>query len=341
MLSSEHHSAVTPGAPATMLAVCHPAYGGPDVLRIDRVATPRPADHEVLVRVHAASVCKGDVHMLTGLPWLVRLGIGLRRPRRGLLGQDLAGRIEAVGRQVTGLRPGDAVFGQVTCGAFAEYVAVAADRLAPMPSSLDFEEAAAVPDSGLTALQGLRDVGRLRAGQSVLINGASGGVGTFAVQIAKALGAEVTAVCSTRHVELAQNLGADRVIDYTRQDFVADGLRHDVALDLAGNRSLADWRRVLKREGALVSCSGAPGGDVLGPLPWMARVVLAGTVGGRTMRPLLMRVGTPDLIVLKDMIESGRVRPVIERRHPLADTIEAMRQVMAGHARGKTVIRIA
>ena len=211
------------------------------------------------MRVHAAAVCKGDIHLLTGKPYIIRLFFGLRRPRKSIAGQDVAGRVEAVGRNVSGFRPGDAVYGQVGGGTFAEYVLASPDRLAPMPENLTFAEAAAVPDSATTALQGLRDVGGLEAGQRVLVNGASGGVGTFAVQIAKAMGAYVTAVCSTRHVAKVSSIGADEVVDYTQEDFTEGTQPHDVLLDMVGNRLLSDCRRVLAKKGVFVSSAGGSG----------------------------------------------------------------------------------
>jgi len=249
----------------TMRALVQPEYGSADVLRLEEVETPEIGDEEVLVRVHAASVSKGDVHLVTGKPYVVRLMFGLRRPKYRVAGQNVAGTVEAVGRSVTTLRPGDEVYGQVTCG-FAEYVRARADQLAPKPARLTFEEAAAMPDSGMTALQALRDAGGLQVGQRVLINGASGGVGSFAVQIAKAMGAEVTAVCSTRHVDRVLSLGADEVIDYTKEDFARRTGHFDVMLDLVGNRSLAECKGVLKERGTFVSCAGSPEGMWLGPI---------------------------------------------------------------------------
>lgn len=325
----------------TMKAIVQPEYGSADVLRLEVVDRPAVGDDDVLVRVHAASVCKGDVHLLTGKPYLLRLVFGLRRPKSRLFGQGVAGRVEAVGGNVTTLRPGDEVFGtDVNLGAFAEYVCAPQDVFAPKPANLSFEQAAAVPDSALTALQGLRDIGGLEPGQRVLINGASGGVGTFAVQIAKSMGAHVTAVCSTRHVDKVRSIGADEVVDYSREDFAERGQRHDVMLDLVGNRSLADCKRVLNPGGVFVSCAGEPAGNWIGPLVWLLKVVLAGVFASQKMAPFVMKPNRDDLMVLKNLAEAGKLAPVIERRYPLADAADAVRHVAEGHAQGKTVISV-
>jgi NADPH:quinone reductase-like Zn-dependent oxidoreductase len=322
----------------TMKAIVQPAYGSAEVLRFEEVERPAPGDGEVRVRVHAASVSKGDVHLLTGTPYLLRLMFGLFRPKRRIAGQDMAGTVEAVGPHVTTLKPGDEVYGEVPGGAFAEYVCAPADLFAPKPANLTFEQAAAVPISGMTALQGLRDVGQLKPGQKVLINGASGGVGTFAVQIAKALGAEVTAVCSTRHVDKVRSLGADRVIDYTREDFARGPERYHVMLDMVGNRSLADCRAVLEPRGVFVSSAGSPGGNWIGPIVWMLKVMLAGMSGSQKMTSLMSLPRREDLLFLRSLIEAGKVTPVIERRYALRETAAAMAHVAEGHSQGKTVI---
>ncbi len=322
----------------TMNAIVQPEYGSTAVLRFEEVERPTLGDGEVLVRVHAASVCKGDVHLLTGTPYLLRLMFGLLRPKRRIAGQEMAGTVEAVGPNVTALKPGDEVYGQMPGGAFAEYVCAPANMFAPKPANLTFEQAAAVPISGMTALQGLRDVGQLKPGQKVLINGASGGVGTFAVQVAKALGAEVTAVCSTRHVDKVRSLGADRVIDYTREDFARGPERYDVMLDLVGNRSLADCRAVLAPEGIFVSSAGSPGGNWIGPIVWMLKVMLAGMFGRQKMAVLMSMPKQQDLLFLRSLIEAGKVTPVIERRYALRETAAAVGHVAEGHSQGKTVI---
>ncbi|MFY0579985.1 NAD(P)-dependent alcohol dehydrogenase [Cystobacter fuscus] len=324
----------------TMNAIIQPAYGSVEVLRFEEVERPVLGDGEVRVRVHAAAVCQGDVHLLTGTPYLVRLVFGLLRPKRRIAGQEVAGTVEEVGPRVTVLKPGDEVYGQVPGGAFAEYVCAPADLFAPKPANLTFEQAAAVPISGVTALQGLRDVGQLKPGQKVLINGASGGVGTFAVQIAKALGAQVTAVCSTRHVDKVRSLGADRVIDYTREDFTRGPVRYDVMLDLVGNRPATACRAVLEPKGVFVSSAGSPGGNWIGPVVWMLGVMLAGMFGGQKMTSLMAMPRREDLLVLRSLIEAGKVTPVIERRYALRETAAALSHVAEGHAQGKTVILV-
>lgn len=323
---------------ATMTAIVAPRYGAGEVLRTETVPRPVVRAGEVLVRMRAAAVCSGDVHLLTGKPYAIRLGFGLRRPKDPVIGHDFAGDVVKIGSGVDEFTTGDAVFGAVDAGAFAEYVRVPVERLARVPAGLSMAEAAALPDAGMTALQGLRDVGGLRAGQAVLINGASGGVGTTAVQVAKALGAEVTAVCSTRHVEVVRSLGADRVIDYTTADFTREPGRYDVLLDLVGNRPLTACRRVLAPKGVFVSSAGAPGGDWVGPLVWVAKVVLTGLVVSQTMRPLLMRPRRADLEFLAGLAAEGKLRPVIEHRHPLVAAAAAVGHVAEGHAQGKTVI---
>jgi NADPH:quinone reductase-like Zn-dependent oxidoreductase len=325
----------------TMKAIIQPAYGASDVLRLAVVTKPRVGNNDVLVRVRAASVCKGDVHILTGKPYIMRPIFGLFRPRSHGFGQDIAGRIEEVGKNVTSFRPGDDIYGKVPLGArggFAEYVCAPAKNFALKPANLSYEQAAAVPDSALTALQALRDVGDLYPGQTVLINGASGGVGTFAVQIAKAIGATVTAVCSTRHLEMVRAIGADHVIDYTKDDFARIGRQYDVMLDLAGNRSLSDCQRVLKPTGIFVSCSGSPGGNWVGPIVWLLKVLLKGTFARQKMTPFIAKPNRDDLAILTTLIEAGKVMPVIERRYSLHQVAEALAHVMEGHAQGKTVI---
>ena len=325
----------------SMHAINKMAYGSPNILKHAIVDKPVPADDEVLVHIRAASICKGDVHILTGKPYLLRLmGFGLLRPKHAIPGQNIAGCVEAVGKDITSLKPGDAVYGEVPHGAFAEYVCTTADKLAPKPNNLSFEQAAAVPDSGLTALQALRDIGRLQPGQNALINGASGVVGTFAVQIAKALGATITAVCSTRHVDMLRSIGADRVVDYTREDFAQLDQRYDLLLDLVGNRSLADCKRILKPHGVFVSSAGSPGGHWIGPIVWMLKVMLVGAFSSQKMKPFIMEPKQRDLMFLQQLIEAGAVTPVIERQYALAQTAEAVAHIAEGHAHGKTVLAI-
>lgn len=324
----------------TMHAVLHPRYGTPDVLALAEVARPVPGDDDVLVRVHAAGVSVGDHHVVTGKPYLIRLMPfgGVPRPRNRVPGMALAGRVETVGAKVTTLQVGDEVFGEATCGAFAEYAVVPARLLAPKPSNLSFEEAAATP-WGVTALQALRDAGDLRAGQRVLINGASGGVGTWAVQIAKALGAEVTAVCSTRNIEMVRGLGADVVIDYTQVDFAAGAARFDVVMDTVGNRSVSDCKRVLAPEGVYVTCAG--GGSAVRWLARMAMVRLASLLSSKRLITFAVSPSRDDLLALTALVEAGKAKPVIERRHPLDEIAEALRHVGEGRARGQTVVWIA
>lgn len=323
----------------SMTAVVVDRYGPPDVLRVETLATPTVGDDTVLVRVRAATLCKGDVHLLTGRPHALRLaGYGLRRPVHRVPGQSLAGRVCAVGRNVTTLRVGQEVFGLAHGGAFAEFAVVPADHLVPIPTDRTAEQAAALPLSGLTALQALRNAGRLQTGQRALINGASGGVGTLAVQIAKALGAEVTAVCSGRNVATIAALGADRVVDYEREDVTRCTLAHDVILDLVGNRPPSDWVPLMTREGVFVSGSAGPCGDWVGPLVWMAKVMAVGALSHRRMTPFLMQPTRPDLLALGSLLERGQVLPVIDRRFSLPQTADGYRHLMEGHAQGISVI---
>jgi 2-desacetyl-2-hydroxyethyl bacteriochlorophyllide A dehydrogenase len=325
----------------TMQAIVHRQYGTPDVLALEELERPVPGEEDVLVRVHAAGVSVGDHHIITGKPYLIRLSPfgGLPRPRNRVPGSAMAGRVEAVGAKVTTFRPGDEVFGEAGSGAFAEYLVVPAKRLVPKPSNLSFEEAAAVPWAA-TALQGLRNAGGLKAGQRVLIHGASGGVGTWAVQIAKALGAQVTAVCSTRNVEKVRALGADEVLDYTREDFVQGGARFDVMLDLVGNRSLSDCRSVLTPQGTYVACSGG-GGDWVGPLFRLAGLLFSSLFTSQKLKTFVMAPNRNDLLFLKELVEAGKARPVIERRHALREAAQALKHVGEGHSQGQTVIRVA
>jgi NADPH:quinone reductase-like Zn-dependent oxidoreductase len=324
-----------------MNAVVQDTYGSPDVLQLREIDKPVVRDDEVLVQVHAAGVDPGVWHLMTGLPYLVRImGYGLRKPKVGIRGRDVAGRVEAVGTNVTGFRPGDEVFG-IGDGSFAEYVSARPDKLAPKPANLTFEQAAAVPISALTALQALRDRGTVQPGQTVLIIGAAGGVGTFAVQLAKAFGAEVTGVCSTTKVDLVRSIGADHVIDYTREDF-ADGARHwDLILDTAGRRSLSQLRRALAPRGTLVLVGGEGGGRWLGGFDrQILRAPAVSAFARQRLRPLVSKERSEDLLVLKELIEAGRVTPVIDRTYPLREAPEAIRYLEEGHARGKVVIRV-
>ncbi|GAA2623482.1 NAD(P)-dependent alcohol dehydrogenase [Actinomadura fulvescens] len=316
-------------------------YGPPDVLGLRDVDEPRIARDEVLVRVRAASVNPYDWRHVRADPKLVRLSIGLRRPRPGLVpGADLAGVVERVGDEVTGLRPGDEVFGEVRLGSFAEAVAVPHDRLALKPADLTFEQAASVSMAAHTALQGLRDVGGLAAGQRVLVNGASGGIGTFAVQLAKALQAEVTGVCSTRNLELVRSLGADDAVDYTREDFTERKGRYDLLLDIVGDRPLARLRRPLTSHGTLVIVGGiaSPRGGFLGPAAQMLRGALASPFVSQRIGAVRWKPNSADLRFLAELMEKGQVTPVIDRTWPFAELPEALRYVERGHARGKVAI---
>jgi NADPH:quinone reductase-like Zn-dependent oxidoreductase len=313
--------------------------GSPDQLELQEIDKPAVGDDGVLVRVRAASVNPYDWHLMRGLPYVVRLTEGLRKPKHSVPGVDVAGHVEAVGESVTQFRPGDEVFGG-RVGAFAEYVCGGENRFVPKPPGLTFEQAAAIPIAGCTALQGLRDRGQLQPGQKVLINGAAGGVGTFAVQIAKALGGDVTGVCSTRNVDLVRSIGADRVVDYTVEDFTRGGQRYELILDLVGNRSLPDLRRALTPKGTLVLSGGGVGGRWLGPLALMLRAMVLSRFMGQRMLPFLAKLRRDDLVVLKELIEAGKVTPVIDRAYPLSEAAEAIRHLEAGHARGKVVITV-
>ncbi len=324
---------------ATMRAVVQHRYGPPSVLESSEVGLPLPGRGDVLVQVGAASVHPGDYFVMTGEPYMVRLAFGLRRPRHGIPGMDLAGVVAAVGKGVTTLRPGDAVFGWSTAGTLAEYARVPADNLVSVPANLSVVDAAAVPTSAMTALQALRDIANVRPGQTVLITGASGGVGSFAVQIAKALGAEVTGVCSTRNVELVRSLGADHVVDYTTTDFTGTEKRYDVILDNVEAQPLAAVRRVLTPTGTLIPNSGR-GGRWLGPLP---RIVTARVLSGFTrqhLKPFLSVGKRQDLLTLADLLATGQVTPVIDRTYPLDEAADALRYVGVGHTRGKVLITV-
>jgi len=316
-------------------------YGTPDVLRLEEVDTPVPGDGQVLVRVRASSVNPYDWHFLTGRPKLFRPAFGgLRRPKYRILGADLAGQVEAVGSNVTRFVPGDEVYGQTAAGAYAEYVAVAEAELAPKPANLTFEQAAAVPLAGFTALQAIRDKGKVQPGQKVLINGASGGVGTLAVQIAKVYGAEVTGVCSTANVEMVRSIGADHVIDYTRDDFASKPQRYDLLLDNVGNRSLSDYRRVLAPKGIYLASHGQPEHTWLGPMLFLARAAMLSPFVGQKLTAFTAQPRTEDLHTLKGLIEAGTLTPVIDRAYSLAEVPEAFRFLEQWHARGKVVITI-
>lgn len=321
-----------------MKAIIQTRYGAPEVLRLADVEAPVPKDDEVLVRVRAAAVNIGDWHLMRGIPYVVRLGLGLRRPRRATPGLDIAGDVAAVGSAVTDFQPGDQVFGWGT-GAFAEYVCTPLGNLLPKPANLTFDESAAVGDSALTALAAVRDQGRVQPGQRVLINGASGGVGTFAVQIAKALGAHVTAVCSGTNIEMVRSLGADQVVNYEQQDFASAEDRYDVMLDLVGNRPLSACRRVLTPRGTYVIVGVRDVGRWLG-VGRQARALLISPFVRRRTRVFVVKHNRADLAVLKDLVEAGRVTPVIDSRYPLGEAADALRHQGEGHPRGKLVLTV-
>ena len=321
-----------------MKAIVYRDYGSPDVLRLEEVEKPTPGDDEVLIRIRAAAANPMDYHLMSGM-YIMRLMRGLRRPKPTRPGVDLAGDVEAVGRNVTRFKPGDPVFG-TSKGALAEYVCAREDRLALIPVNLTFEQAAAIPVAGLTALQGLRDKGRIQPGQKVLINGASGGVGTFAVQIAKSFGAEVTGVCSTRNVDLVRSIGADLVIDYSREDFTRSAERYDLIFDCVGNRRLSDWRRVMTPKGIFVAVGARPGGLWVGPLPYLLKLLVSSRFVSEHVVFFVASIRTDDLIVMKELAEANKVKPVIDRRYMLSETPEAIRYLKKGHTRGKVVVTV-
>ena len=338
--STTRPAGATPAGKETMKAIVTDRYGPPDVLRLEEVERPAPGSDEVLIEVHAAGVNAADWHIQRADPPLVRLmGLGLLKPKHEIPGADVAGRVESIGRDVTEFEPGDEVYGDLSAsghGAFAEYVCAPEDVLAPKPAAVGFEEAAAVPLAAVTALQGLRDEGGIQEGQKVLITGASGGVGTFAVQIAKSFGADVTGVCSTEKVDLVRSLGADHVIDYRREDYTEGGKRYDLILDAGGYRSIFDCRRALEPDGTYVMVGGSTSrlfeAMLLGPVLSM--------IDGRKMGNLMAEPDGRDLLAVSELLESGEVTPVIDRRFPLAEVPEAMRYVEDGRARGKVIVSV-
>jgi NADPH:quinone reductase-like Zn-dependent oxidoreductase len=317
-------------------AIVYTEYGPPEVLQLKEVETPTPKDGEVLVKTFASSVYAGDWHALRGSPFYLRLFSGLRRPRNKILGDDVAGRAEAVGRNVQGFQLGDDVFGISNGGAFAEYKCVPEKWLARKPANVPFEEAATVPAAAITALQGLRDKGQIQAGQKVLINGASGGVGTFAVQLAKSFGAEVTGVCSATKSDMVRSIGADHVIDYTKDDFTNSGQRYDLIFAVAGNRSISDYRRALRPEGVYVCAGGSTAqyfqAALLGPL--------LSIVGKKKVCGMVGIPKQDDLDFLIELVQTGEMKPVIDRRYRLSEVPEALRYFGEGRARGKIVITV-
>jgi NADPH:quinone reductase-like Zn-dependent oxidoreductase len=314
-----------------MKAIVYHVYGSPDVLELQEIEKPVAKAGEVLVKVHAASVNWLDWHFLTGTPFLARLMAGLRKPKHAVLGIDVAGRVEAVGANVNEFQPGDEVFGSSSHGCFAEYVCVSEGEVTTKPANMSFEEVAAVPGAAAPALQALRDHGKVQPGQKVLINGASGGVGTFAVQLAESFGAEVTGVCSTRNLDLVRSIGADQVVDYTQEDFTQTGERYDLILDVVATRSFSDCRRALKPQGIYVTTEFSPVLALAGL--WKSMV------GTQKMVPLTPKPPSKtDLVFLRELLEAGKVKPVIDRRYVLDDVPEALRHLGLGHTRGKIVI---
>jgi NADPH:quinone reductase-like Zn-dependent oxidoreductase len=325
-----------------MKAAVYSRYGSPDVVQVRDVAKPAPKDNEVLIKVRAASVNPLDWHGMRGKPYIMRLLGGLSKPKRAGLGVDVAGQVEAVGKDATRFKPGDNVFGDVfgtSGGAFAEYVCAPESKLVMKPDNVTFEQAASVPVAAFTALQGLRDHGHVQPGQRVLINGAAGGVGTLAVQIAKRFGADVTGVCSTRNVEMVRSLGADRVIDYTQEDFTLSGQRYDVILDAVGNRSLSAFRRVLNPTGICVIAAG-PDGRWIGPLARFIQALAFSPFVSQKLVPFIARPNKEDLTTLSELMKDGKVIPVIDKRYTLSEVSEAIGYLEKGHARGKVVITV-
>ncbi len=322
-----------------MKAIVYTEYGSPDVLHFEDVAQPTPDDNEVLIKVHAVSANSADLHMLRADPFLIRMSSGLLRPKRQILGADIAGKVEAVGKSVTGFKPGDEVFGDISAcgwGGFAEYVCATEEALVLKPTNASFEEAAAVPMAAVTALQGLRSKGKIQPGQKVLIYGASGGVGSFSVQIARSFGAKVTAVCSTRHLDMVRSLGADRVMDYTQEDFSRNGHHYDLIVACNGNRPIAEYRRTLNPSGTYVMSGGAASqmAEAMLQGPWISMR------GAQKMGNLLAKPDNADLAFVRQLLETRKIRPVIDRRYPLSQTADALRYLEEGHAGGKVVMTV-
>ncbi|HZV85952.1 MAG TPA: NAD(P)-dependent alcohol dehydrogenase [Candidatus Binatus sp.] len=323
-----------------MKAIVYHRYGSPDVLSYEEMAKPAPAENEVLIRVRAAAANPYDWHFMRGEPYPVRIMAGgLRKPKDPRLGADVAGEIEAVGRSITRFKPGDAVFGSCK-GAFAEYTCASESKLAMKPDNVTFEQAASVPIAAFTALQGLRDKGKLQPGQKVLINGAAGGVRTFAVQIAKSFGAEVTGVCSTRNVGMVRSIGADQVVDYTQEDFTKSARRYDVILDCVGNHSFSECRRVLNPRGIYVGAGGTTDNWMIGPLTSAIKALVLSWFVSQKQVMVLAKPSNEDLAIMGKLMESGKVTPVIDRSYSLSEVPEAIRYLEAGHARGKVVITV-
>ena len=322
-----------------MKAIIYRNYGSPDVLRCEEIEKPSPGDKEVLIKVSAAALNPYDWHFMRGLPYLIRMMSGLRKPKIMRLGFDVAGQVESVGQSVTQFKPGDEIFGSCSgaySGAFAEYACTPESALVTKPNNVTFEQAAAAPMAAFTALQGLRK-GQIRTGQKVLVNGAAGGVGSFAVQIARSFGAEVTAVCSTRNVDMVRSIGADRVIDYTKQDFTKSEQLYDLILDCVGNHALLACRRAMTPEGMLVTAGGKSGRWKMGLTRGLRALVLS-RLGSRKLVGIFAKANQEDLHIIRALMETGKVKPVIDRHYPLSETAEAIRYLEEGHARGKILI---
>ena len=342
-LSYESACGPAPAPPANaplMKAIVYRCYGGPEVLELADIEKPTPAEDQVLVKVRVASVNPYDWHYMRGKPYFMRMQAGIGAPTESRLGVDYAGTVEAVGANVKTFKPGDEVFGART-GAFAQYVIVREERMiVPKPAAVTFEQAASIGIAGITALQALRDKGKLQPGQKVLINGASGGVGTFAVQIAKTMGAHVTGVCSTRNVDMVRSLGADRVIDYTREDYTQGAEPYDLIVDMVGSQSLLDNKRVLKPDGIFVIVGGPKGGDFFGPVSVVIRALLLKPFVSQDMGMMLAEFSKQDLVYIADLMQTGKVTPVIDRQYPLDQVPDAVAYIEEGHARGKVIIDI-
>jgi NADPH:quinone reductase-like Zn-dependent oxidoreductase len=323
-----------------MQAAVYHRYGSPDALELQEIPKPLPAEDQVLIPVHAASVNPYDWHFMRGTPSFIRLMTGIRRPKFPRLGADVAGVVEAVGAKVTAFKPGHVVFGMAK-GAFAEFACADGSQLVEKPPEISFEQAACLPIAGITALQGIRDKAKVQSGQTVLINGAAGGVGTFAVQIAKSLGAHVTGVCSTTNVELVRSIGADKVIDYTREDFARSTERYDLLFDLVGNRALADCLCTVQPHGTYIACGGGgPDRSSASLLTQMLGNAIRARFTSRKMPGLFAKINREDLNLLADLVEEGKVKPVIERTYSLSEIADAVRHVESGHTRGKVVIAV-
>jgi NADPH:quinone reductase-like Zn-dependent oxidoreductase len=324
----------------SMKAIVYRCYGSTDVLKLEEIAKPTPADDRVLVKVHAASVNPLDWHYMRGKPYIVRPMAGVGKPDSILMGSDFAGTVESVGKNVTRFKPGDEVFGDRD-GAFGEYVSVRENgAIALKPNNISMEQAAALPIAGITALQALRDKGKVQAGQKVLINGASGGVGTFAVQIAKSYGADVTGVCSTRNLEMVKSIGADHGIDYTKEDFTQGSARYDLIIDNVGSHTLSEYRQVLTPNGALVMVGGPSDNSWLGPMTASLKAYIVAPFVSQKLIFMLAEANQDDLYVLRNLVQGGKLAPVIDRRYPLAETAQAIGYLEQGHAKGKIVIAV-